>query len=263
MGTFSRSAANFWRDLSDRMRATGVWSWFYLTGCVGVGVVTIGGILVVLELSMDQSFLTMSPRTSGEGVESAFARPARLPRSRPNERLLTGSVGSASIANPTDKGSGRIEAGNARVEAWQDKAILIASSRAECDEVIGSGIANGAGGPNSHVTVFIQCGNGAHFYLNEVEIERSDLPVFAGTALKQLSDSSAIRICDEHVRIGLPFPTSLRRDPRSTNIHRGTSGDSVVEFEFNAMNGFGFPLTFQAQCVFAGQELARLELTPR
>lgn len=262
MGTFSRSAANIWRDLLDRTRATGVWSWFYLTGCVGVGVAVIGGTVLVLELSFDQSPSTMSPRTSGEEVESAG--PARLPRSRPNDWLTTGSIGSASTSDPAGKGySIRIEAGHASAEASQDKAILIASSRAECDEVTGSEVAKGAGGSADHLTILIQCGNGTLFYLDEVEIERSDLPAFERAGLRQLSDSSAIRICDEHVRAGLPFPTSLRRDLLSTIVYRGTGGDSVVEFKFNAVNGLGFPLAFQVQCVITGQELARLELTPR
>ena len=77
-----------------------------------------------------------------------------------------------------------------------------------------------------------------------------------------ISDAEAVRACEEKVRSGLPHPATLYRSVRNTEIDRG-AGDPVVMFDFDALNGLGFPLLQQAQCVFEGSAIARLDILAR
>ncbi len=78
-----------------------------------------------------------------------------------------------------------------------------------------------------------------------------------------LDDSGAILACEEKVRSGLPFPSSLNRVLRSTGVHRGAGGNPVVTFDADAVNGLGFPLAVRVQCVFEDSRLALLDVSPR
>jgi hypothetical protein len=76
----------------------------------------------------------------------------------------------------------------------------------------------------------------------------------------RLDDVAAIFACEEKVRNGLPFPSSLSRKLPSTGIFRAPGDNPVVSFEADARNGLGFPLAVTVQCVFNDGRLVRLDV---
>jgi hypothetical protein len=62
---------------------------------------------------------------------------------------------------------------------------------------------------------------------------------------------------------GLPFPNSLARLLDTTATRHAPGDGSVVTFDFDAVNGLGFPLRMQAECAFDGRSMSRLQVTPR
>ena len=209
------------------------------------------------------------PHPPGE-IETAeqSAGPARLPRARPAVPVATGSINpTAAAAEGADALSESDAAEAQRLEQLRAKAILVAGSRAECGHVIDTELLENR--PLDLVVVLVRCGNGIRIYLDEVDIEassaktapRPEEPLPAPAA--DLTDAQAIRDCEDKVRRGLAQPASLSRLTSSTGIDRVPGGDAIVTFDFNALNGLGFPLAMQAQCVFSESQLARLEVAPR
>jgi hypothetical protein len=78
-----------------------------------------------------------------------------------------------------------------------------------------------------------------------------------------LDDAEAIQACEDGLRAGLPIPSSLKRIAATTGVYRAPGDDAVVTFDFEAVNGFGYPLALQAHCVFDGYSLADLDMVPR
>jgi hypothetical protein len=194
---------------------------------------------------------------------------ARLPRSRPDEPLTTGSIDRSASAPLTLEDAIRqadpVRADPApdRIERLREKAVLIATSWAECDDVTASDVLEGRGKPEGRLAIRIRCANGTRFYLDEEEIEANRLPALRGSDAARLSDSEAIGACENKVRLGLAQPGSLARLSASTAVARAPGGGPVVSFAFDARNGFGFPMTMRARCVFEEHEIARLEVAPR
>lgn len=80
---------------------------------------------------------------------------------------------------------------------------------------------------------------------------------------ERLADLDAVHACEDKVRNGLPRPWSLTRRHASTDVSRAPGDNPVVSFDFDALSGFGYPLSMQVQCVFDDRRIARLEMAPR
>ena len=78
-----------------------------------------------------------------------------------------------------------------------------------------------------------------------------------------LADGAAVMACEDGVREGLALPNELSRVISSTKVDRAPGEYALVSFVFDTLNGFGFPQTLTAHCVFDGRRLARLEIEPR
>jgi hypothetical protein len=191
----------------------------------------------------------------------------RLPRPRPlaDEPPTTGSINPLNVA-PALSLQDEIalvaaNAGEADTrDRLRDKAVLIASAWTECGEVTGSEVLETIA---DRLVVRIECGDAIRFYLDEAEIEASR-PTAAGQPVPTaLTDAEALNACEAKVRVGLPHPSSLQRSLASTGVTRAPGSHAVVSFEFQALNGLGFPLALQAHCVFDEHRLARLEVSPR
>jgi len=216
--------------------------------------------------------------SAGKGEETQTARaasvaPSRLPRARPSEPATTGSIRPPSEAAGRQRGeSAQAIARNRRLDELQTRAIMIASSWRECDQVENLDLFELQGGVSDQILISIHCANGTRFVLGEADIAAnriSALDIAANRvsaaerrSIAPASDLEVVRACEDKVRQGLPFPDSLNRVSSSTGVIRA-SDDAIVTFDFGALNGFGFPLFFQVQCVFADREIARLELSPR
>jgi hypothetical protein len=211
---------------------------------------------------------------------------SRLPRPRPNDSpLTTGSIAPASPEAPEPAEIPRL-ANNRRFDDLQTRAILIASSWSECDEVRHSELFELPDGAPEEILIRIHCANGTQFVLGEADVAanriepaprpapvaavppapaappQAAIPTIYEPAVPTLTDADILRACEEKVRLGLPFPDSLSRNFSATGVSRLPNG-AVVTFDFNALNGFGFPLFMRAECVIENREVARLELTPR
>jgi len=191
----------------------------------------------------------------------------RLPRPRPlaDEPPTTGSINPLDVA-PARSLQDEIALAAAKAaetdsrDRLRDKAVLIASSWTECGEVTGSDVLETIA---SRLVVSIECGNAIRFYLDEAEIEASRLTAAPQPVRTALTDAEAVNACEAKVRSGLPHPSSLQRSLASTGVMRAPGSDAVVSFDFEALNGLGFPLVLQAHCVFDEHRLARLEVSPR
>lgn len=111
--------------------------------------------------------------------------------------------------------------------------------------------------------MWVQCRNGARFYLDRDRLVTGALPQPETAGPLTLSDIDAVRACKDKVGLGLPVPTSLARRTSSTGIDRGPGNGPVVTFEAVALNGLGFPLAFHVQCVLDGSRIAVLQVDPR
>ena len=169
-------------------------------------------------------------------AEKAPIRIARVPRARPDEPMITGSIRPAIEPAEEPAMSDRPSGGGlVELKRLYDQRKLVASI---------------AGGSNGGVTLD---------QLLSGPAAPAPLPVRAAS----LSDAEAISACEDNLRIGLPVPASYKRILASTGIFRAPGNDAVVTFDFEAVNGFGYAMALQVQCVFQGYSLARLDVGPR
>ena len=79
----------------------------------------------------------------------------------------------------------------------------------------------------------------------------------------RIGDLEAVIACEEKVRSGLPLPATLQRLAPTTGIYRAPGDAPIVTFDFDAQNGFGYPVAMHVQCLFDDNRVARLEVAPR
>jgi hypothetical protein len=207
----------------------------------------------------------------------AAPSPSRVPRPRPEEPATTGSIVPASrVADIFDPPPDAVMQQAGRAEELREKAVLIAASWEDCDQIES---AEPLAGESGFLTIRIACANGTSAYMDEAEIEAIRPPVeplSLAAALrretpeaepadhaKRLSDADAIAACEENVRRGLPKPESLHRIAASTGVDRAPGENALVRFDFGATNGLGFPLALRVLCVFDAKKLARLQVSAR
>lgn len=235
------------------------------------------GLLVTAAAAIASAAVLLMPRLLPElqpARRDAVLSDARLPRPRPADAIVTGSIRPAieRVADPVREAP-RSSPGRQRLADLQTRAILIASSWSDCDQVQNAELIELPEGGPERVMVRIRCANGTRFVLGEADIAGNRIlssaplaaepaPVATQTASPP-TDIEAVGACEDKVRQGLPHPSSLSRRPASTGVARLPGGDALVSFDFSALNGLGFPLAYQAQCVFKDRTIARLELSPR
>jgi len=208
-------------------------------------------------------------------VAATAAPTARVPHPRPDEPIVTGSIDPIGPAvrqrsEPAPDGAvateTRADAEARRVENLQDQAITIARTWDGCANEVQAEVLQARSSVTDRIVVRIDCGNGTLFYLDQDEIELSQLTVGPGPLFAPadpISDGDAVLACEEKLKQGLPVPSSFSRSVPSTGVDRAPGNAAVVTFEFKALNGLGFPLTMQAHCLFQAREIARLETNPR
>jgi hypothetical protein len=264
-----RYHCSIWTRIGDRLASTDLASRAGLFCGAAFGLATMASAIVLLDLSAAPPNVSDKARSERAITETASAHTwqSRLPRIRPGEPPTTGSIAPlaerAPLTEPASITPPHESAASPRVEALRERAVLLASTWPECDQVASSKPVEDRDGSGPHLMVLIECANGTRVYLDEAEIEASRLPVAAQPKAPRLSDADAISACEEQLRLGLPVPRSFSRNAPSTDVARIAGGDPVVTFDFEAVNGFGFPLAQQAKCVFDARELASLRVEPR
>jgi hypothetical protein len=252
-----------WTRLGDRLASLDLASRAGLICGAAFGVTMIASAIVLLDLSAAPPTISDKARSESAEAQTAMERSwqSRLPRIRPEEPPTTGSI--APLAEPAPALAEALTTASPRVEALSERAILLASTWPDCDRVARSKPVEDLDGAGPHLMVLIECANGTRVYLDEAEIEASRLPTVVEPEDIRLSDADAISACEEQLRLGLPVPRSFSRNAPSTDVVHSGAGDPVVTFDFEAVNGFGFPLAQQAKCVFDARELASLRVEPR
>jgi hypothetical protein len=197
-----------------------------------------------------------------EQMARSMDRPAdaRQPRPRPEEPMATGSLGARPSARPISSDYTRL--GEARLKQIEDlrrRAVAIAETYPDCDEVAEADIAHRLSTLPDEIAFYIRCIDGTAFNLTEAEINAVAPPTLG---VPPIQDAEVVAACESGVRNGLPYPSSLTRRSASTSVRRAPGG-AVVTFDFDAVNGFGFPLSQRVQCTFNGDRIARLEVSSR
>jgi hypothetical protein len=208
------------------------WGAASFAGLIAFGVIQARGI----SAGSSEADAAMRHEADAERLAALAAPlPPPLPRSRPEAPIITGSIGPA----PGPR--------SAVIEAVREEAqggLLELRRRYELMKGTGP------------VTEAVEDWGGIEEGSWDGETPVSPAPLY-------LADAEAIRACEDGLRDGLPVPSSLKRIRATTGVYRAPGDDAVVTFDFEAVNGFGYPLALQAHCVFDGDTLAALDIVPR
>lgn len=137
--------------------------------------------------------------------------------------------------------------GVARIQRLREAAAETVASNPKCDSVELSEISDSRSTPPDTPTVYVDCANGERFYLSE-----SDVGGTVSTEMEKgarFSSADLIRQCTDAVRARLNLPASFDQNMWSVSDRQGTSGNRVVEFDFEAKNYLGATLPAQARCI--------------
>jgi hypothetical protein len=238
-----------------------------------------GGAIVLSLFALLHSPVEDGQQTADEAESGAAPiEVANAPRFRPKEPVSTGSIDRSGTQSPAALPieTRRIDSLADLVEGdtLRQGAIEAAESFSECDRVSASRLIE-IGGLR---LVRIDCANGFGVYLDAAAIaagaraasaEAMPAPAAAPErgaerppSVPPFTDAEAVQRCEDQVRSGLPYPSSLGRIAASTSVFRAGPDDTVVTFSFNTVNGLRFPLSQTAYCVFTERRLARSEIMP-
>lgn len=141
--------------------------------------------------------------------------------------------------------------GVARIQRLREAAAATVARDPKCDAVELSEISDSRSTPPDSPMVYVDCTNGERFYLGESDVGStvsSEMEKGAG-----FSSADLIRQCTDAVRARLNLPASFDQKIWSVSDRQGTSGNRVVEFDFEAKNYLGATLPAQARCIMTTQ----------
>lgn len=145
-----------------------------------------------------------------------------------------------------------------RIQKLREAAAETVSLNPKCDAVELSELSAGRSSPPDHPVVFVDCANMERFYLSESDTRtgvRSEMEKGA-----TFSSASLVQKCTDAVRARLNIPASFDRSIWSVSDRQGTSGNRVVEFDFEAKNRLGGTLPASARCIMTTQGNFEVEI---
>ena len=153
-------------------------------------------------------------------------------------------------------------AGVARIDAIRIAAAKKASENPRCDNVELAELNDRASHPPSDIHVFVDCKNEQRFELSAKDLAG---PLVTETEKGQrYSKEAVIDACTSSVRRKMNFPSTFSKDMFSTSARQArTTGAWVVEFTFNARNGFGLKLPGSALCTLQPNGTFDVQVTAR
>ena len=117
-----------------------------------------------------------------------------------------------------------------------------------CDRVDLSDLADDLSKAKHTPTVYVDCNNGQRFYFTKKDLGRPTLSETEKGARWTRQD--AIDACTQAVDARLNIPGSMSRDILDTSAFQAEiTGRWVVDFGFNARNGFGIKVPASAHCI--------------
>lgn len=134
-----------------------------------------------------------------------------------------------------------------RIEAHERAAADLIATSPKCDEVAMIGLSEQRSSPPVNIVVFVDCTNGERFYVGPSDLKAA--PV--AQSQKAVSQSAAFQSCRDAVRASAKFPSSVDFETfgQRSSTHP-TTGNTVVELDFEAKNGLGNMIPQTARCIF-------------
>lgn len=139
-------------------------------------------------------------------------------------------------------------AGIKRINAAMPKAAEKVAQSSNCDYVELVGLSD-RGKPKQQAVFYVDCKNGQRFYVSEDDLKSDAGVVSKNAKTAAISDSTAIKACEDSVKSQLNFPSTFDRDLLNTSVYRAPTGNIAVQFTFQAKNALGAELPQRARCV--------------
>ena len=139
-------------------------------------------------------------------------------------------------------------AGIKRINAAMPKAAEKVAQSSSCDYVELVGLSD-RGKPKQQAVFYVDCKNGQRFYVSEDDLKSDAGVVSKNAKTAAISDSTAIKACEDSVKSQLNFPSTFDRDLLNTSVYRAPTGNIAVQFTFQAKNALGAELPQRARCV--------------
>lgn len=134
-----------------------------------------------------------------------------------------------------------------RIEAHERAAADLIATSPKCDEVSMIGLSEQRSSPPGNIVVFVDCSNGERFYVGPNDLKAA--PV--AQSQKAVGHNAATQACREAVRASSKFPSSVDFNTLGQRAStQPTTGNTVVELDFEAKNGFGNLIPQTARCIF-------------
>lgn len=151
-------------------------------------------------------------------------------------------------------------AGIRRINAAMPLAAERVARSPECDVVEMVGLSDRSK-PPSDIVLYLDCGNGKRFYVSDDELTSAAPAVSKNAQTAAISDTAAVRACEDSVKAQLNFPSTFDRDLLNTSVYRPDGGNIAVMFTFQAKNALGVELPQRARCVLDDQGIHPAEIS--
>ncbi len=154
------------------------------------------------------------------------------------------------------------KAGVDRINELMPLAAKKVSESPECDEVDYVEISQERSISGKKIVFFVDCRNRKRFYVDESDLRIESGVLSQTKKMSSISDADAIKIAEAAVKSELTNPLSYKRKFGSTSVYRAeTTGNIVVQFEFEAKNTLGNVLPHKARCIINDQGSVDVSLT--
>lgn len=147
-----------------------------------------------------------------------------------------------------------------RIEAHERAAASLIAESPKCDRVSVIGLSEQRSSPPNKAVVFVDCANGERFYVGPDDLKSA--PV--AQSQKAVNQNAAFQACRDAVRASAKFPSSVDFNTfgQRSSTHK-TTGNTVVELDFEAKNGLGNLIPQTARCVFPADGKAEITIVNR
>ena len=150
-----------------------------------------------------------------------------------------------------------------KIETYRGLAAKSVSANLGCDFIEAVDLSDNRSVPPNKIVIFVDCRNGARFYLSSVELDAGSRAKSIADVTGGYTDSQLDKQCEDAVIATLRFPSSFDRKFGTTSVYRAPQGNAVVTFDFTAKNGLGIELPQSARCVTDDRGIQPPELKDR
>ena len=100
--------------------------------------------------------------------------------------------------------------------------------------------------------------------MSDTDIAAGNEVVSQTAKMANMDDGEAILACEIAVKAQLQYPSSFKQKMLSSSVRRAeTTGNVVVTFDFEALNGLGMTMPQSARCVISDLGMVEATITKR